>query len=267
MITSLQNPLVKRIVGLKDRRDRQREGVFVIEGEKELLHAIAGGIRLETLVVCPTLLQSNTQLTSVDKLAALKAGDTVEVADHVFAKMAYRESTGGLLAVATTPTATLADIPLADRMLVLVVEGAEKPGNLGALLRTADGAGANAVIVCGQGVDLYNPNVVRASLGALFTVPTIAATDQEAFQWLQTHQFQVVLASPSAKTDYATMSYSQKTALVLGSEHQGLSDFWLLKGVDSITIPMRGRMDSLNVSCSGAILLYEIARQQAVKIR
>lgn len=267
MITSLQNPLVKRIVGLKDRRDRQREGVFVIEGEKELLHAVAGGIHLEALVVCPALLHGNSQLTSIDKLATLKARDTVEVINHVFAKMAYRESTGGLLAIAATPAATLVDIPLADRMLVLVVEGAEKPGNLGALLRTADGAGANAVIVCGQGVDLYNPNVVRASLGALFTVPTVAATEEEARQWLQTHQFQIVLASPSAKTDYATMTYAKKTALVLGSEHQGLSDFWLLKGADSIAIPMRGRMDSLNVSCSGAILLYEIARQQAKKAR
>jgi RNA methyltransferase, TrmH family len=268
MITSLKNPLIKQIVGLKDKRDRDRLGLFTIEGEKELLHALTNGIAIETIIYCGEILSANPRLnclSAIRQAAAASAAaitDWVEVSPPVFAKMAYRDATGGIIAIAQIPDDSLESITLSDSPLLLVIEGIEKPGNLGALLRTADAAGVDAVILCDPAIDLYNPNVVRASLGAIFTVKTVIDSCENVIYWLKRHQMQIVTATPAASTSYTHMDYTGPTAIVFGSEKAGLSPCWRQQKFTSVTIPMRGQMDSLNLSTSGAILLYEAVRQR-----
>lgn len=268
MITSLKNPWIKQVVALKDKRDRDRLGLFVVEGEKEFLHALGQGIVMETIFYCGEILPANTRLNSLPALqqAAAAAGaaitDWVEVSEPVFAKMAYRDQAGGIIAAARIPARTLASMALSDVPLLLVLEGIEKPGNLGALLRTADAAGVDAVLLGDPAIDLYNPNVVRASLGALFTVPAIADSCENILGWLEEHPIQIVTAAPAARLSYTDIDYTKPTAIVFGSEKAGLSPLWQQKPFSSVSIPMRGRMDSLNLSISGAILLYEAVRQR-----
>jgi len=262
MITSLQNPLVKKITTLQDARDRKQQGLFLIEGETELLHALTAGIVLDTLAYCPDLIPDNQQLTSLPNIKQLLSDSvTLEpVSPRVYAKIAYRRKVQGLLAVARTPQLSLDKIKLPSCPCILIIQAVEKPGNLGALLRTADG-------VNDRGVDLYNPNVVRASLGALFTVPVLASSSQQTRQWLQQHHIKTVLTTPSASQTYTDLDYTGPVALVLGSESVGLDHHWLQDKENSchVKIPMRGRMDSLNVSCSGAVILYEIMRQRTAR--
>jgi len=272
MITSLQNPLIKRIVALKDKKHREREGVFLIEGEKEILNALSQDISLEALVYCADLLRFDKDLNTIDHINKYlmegKSGQVklVEVDQRVYAKIAYRDKAEGLVAIANIPQRDIEDMLLAQNPLILVVWGVEKPGNLGALLRTADGAGADAVIICNEGgVDLYNPNVVRGSLGALFTVPTYAMPLAQALDWLRQKQVTIVLTSPNATMEYTEPDYTGPVALVLGSEKQGLPELLLQENTTQVKIPMLGRMDSLNVSCSGAILLYEVLRQRKIQ--
>jgi len=267
MISSLQNELVKRVVRLRDRRDRQREGVFVIEGEKEFLCATANGIAIETVLYCGELLGGNERLKTAEGVEGY-AGElgggakAVAVSERVYEKIAYRETVGGLVAVARTPVRDIKDAALSDRPFVVVVEGVEKPGNLGALLRTADGAGVEAVIVCGEAVELYNPNVVRSSVGAVFAVACFACSSDEARAWLRGRGIGVVVATPGAKDRYTEIDYTGPVALVLGSEHEGVDAGWLGAEAVQVRIPMAGQMDSLNVAASGAVLMYEVARQR-----
>jgi len=269
MITSLQNPLIKRIVAFKDKKHREREGVFLIEGEKEILHALSQGISLETLIYCSDLLRFNKDLNTIEHINEYLMGGQsgqvklVEADQRVYAKIAYRDKAEGLVAIAHLPKRDIEEMLLAQNPLILVIWGVEKPGNLGALLRTADGAGTDAVIVCNEGgVDLYNPNVVRGSLGALFTVPTYEMSLANTLDWLRQKQVTIVLTSPNATMDYTQPDYTGPVALVLGSEKQGLPELLLQQNTTQVKIPMLGRMDSLNVSCSGAILLYEVLRQR-----
>ena len=268
MITSLQNPLVKRIVRLRQRRHRTAEGVFLIEGEKELTHALTAGLTLETIVYCPSILPANQHLNSTTALedASPRPGVTppqlIEVSPQVYAKLAYRASVTGLIALAHIPTLTLPQLQLPPNPLLLIVDGVEKPGNLGALLRTADGAGIHAVIVCDPQLDLYNPNVVRASLGALFTVPTVTAPADDTRTYLNTQSINLIVTTPSATQTYTEIDYRPPTALVLGSEKQGLPPPWLQPPAQPVRIPMAGALDSLNLSCSGAIIIYEALRQR-----
>ena len=263
MITSLQNPLVKAVAGLNRRRERQREGLFLIEGERELRHAVGGGIVLEKVLCCEELLVGNERLTDLAEVSKLVGkAEVVQVSAQVFAKIAYRDGGGGVLAVGRIPAGDIGEVKLGEEALVLVVEGLEKPGNLGALLRTADGAGVDAMIVCGEGVDLYSPNVVRSSLGALFTVKVLALTFEQTREWMTANNIRAIVTSPAAEQDYCQVDYAGRVALVLGSEKAGLSARWLDGGGEAVRIGMTGAMDSLNVSCSGAILLYEAVRQR-----
>jgi len=267
MITSLQNPLVKRLVSLRDRKTRAAEEVFLIEGEKELRHAVAGGIILEQVVRCAEVMEETHTWRQGGVLEEWLLGQgqrqsrVEEVSARVYAKIAYRENAEGVVAVARLPRRSLADIPLRKDMTLLIADGVEKPGNLGALLRTADGAGMDAVIVCGEAVDVYNPNVVRASVGALFTLPVVEADAADVRLWLRDHHFTIVMTSPAASKTYDQVDYQGRTALVLGSEAQGLGPDWLNCGGTVVRIPMRGKMDSLNLSCCGAILMYACRRQ------
>jgi len=266
IITSAANPLVKRVGLLSGKRsEREAAGAFVIEGEKELLAAAGGGIELETVLYCPALLGGNQRLRSVEAVArTLGAGGATfaAVSQRVYAKLAYRDGGEGLIAVGRAPRRRLEDLKLRPRALVVVVDGVEKPGNLGALLRTADAAGVDAVVVCEPDLDLYNPNVVRASLGALFTVPTCLADGALARAWVGQRGLSVIAASPAAEHLYWEVDYTGAVAVVLGSEEKGLGREWLEAVGRVVRIPMAGAMDSLNLAASGAILLYEAVRQR-----
>ncbi len=269
MITSLQNPLVKRVVGLGEKkRQRDREGVFVIEGEKELLYALANGISIETLLYCPELIGANKQLTTDTAIerqlesAGAQGTELVAVSQQVYGKIAYRQKVGGLAAIARMPGQNIDELKLSANPFILVIHGVEKPGNLGALLRTADGAGVDAVIVCDADVDLFNPNVVRSSLGAVFTVKTFVLSMEQTIGWLAANKIKAILSTPQGDRDYTDIDYTGPTAVVLGSEKAGLPTQWLGQNLCKVKIPMYGQMDSLNVSTSGAILFYEAVRQR-----
>jgi RNA methyltransferase, TrmH family len=271
IITGAQNPLVKSLVSLRKKRLRVEKGVFLIEGERELLHALAGGIEFETIVFCRELLVGNAELTSMESLAVrfgiggTRAVETVEVSPRVYEKIAVRENTEGIVGVAKIPKRDIHTLPLSKNPLVLVAVGIEKPGNLGALLRTADGAGVDVLIVCGAEVDLYNPNVIRSSLGALFTVPTFSLSWEETWHWLQENRIRMIFTSPAGENEYTEEDYTGAVAICLGSEKEGLPSEWLRKKNSRVRIPMQGQMDSLNTSCSGAIVLYEAVRQREWK--
>jgi TrmH family RNA methyltransferase len=272
IITSAQNPLVKSLVTLrKKKRLRLEEGVFLIEGEKELLHALAGGIEIETIVFCRELLVGNAELNSMESLAVkFGTGKTtrvkmVEVASRVYGKIAVREDVEGIVGVAKIPRRDIHKLPLSRNPLALVAAGVEKPGNLGALLRTADGAGVDVLIVCGTQVDLYNPNVIRSSLGALFTVPAFPLSWEETRRWLEKNRIRMIFTSPGAQKEYTEEDYAGAVAIFLGSENEGLPSEWFQKKDSTVKIPMQGKMDSLNTSCSGAIVLYEAVRQRKRK--
>ncbi len=261
MITSLQNPTVKRMVSLRDKTDRDRESVFIIEGPKEIRHALEGGYELETLVVCPEII-ADDDARFVSKAESIK----VEVSSQVYAKIAYREKVGGLMAIARLPEQSIGRFALPDNPFILVIEGVEKPGNLGALLRTADGAGVNLVIIIPNGgVDLYNPNVIRASLGAVFTLPVVVMSLCQTLAWLTDNRIRTIYTTPDAPMIYTDIDYTGPAAVILGSEARGLPKELLARDITKVSIPMLGAMDSLNVSCSAAIVMYEALRQRTRK--
>lgn len=265
-LSSTQNPLLKRVARLHQKRARDREGVFLIEGQAELGHALATGVQLETVLCCPEWLGVGSAWADAAALnqALVEAGQApalVTVAAGAFGKIAYRAE-AAVVAVAQRPRRELADLVLPERAFVLVIEAVEKPGNLGALLRTADAVGVDAVVVCASQVDLYNPNVVRASLGALFTVPVVTADNEAAAAWLAARGVAVLVTTPGAEMLYDAIDCRGPVALVLGSEKDGVSRFWPPRATHCVRIPMRGRMDSLNLSCSGAVMMYEVLRQR-----
>jgi RNA methyltransferase, TrmH family len=265
MITSVHNSLIKRVRDLQNRRERRREGVFLIEGEKEILAALRAKVEIEMILFCPEILGGNALIKDEDELSKrLGSGETAleAISETVYAKLAYRETTGGLIAMARTPQRSLEDIRLSKNPLLLVLVGVEKPGNVGAILRTADAAGVDAVIVCDEAVDLYNPNVVRASLGALFTITAMQADTGSLAAWLRRHNIKTIATSPDAKLNYTAADYTGPVAVVVGAEHEGLSGDWLAPPVETVKIPMLGAMDSLNVSTAAAIILYEAIRQR-----
>jgi TrmH family RNA methyltransferase len=272
LITSAQNPLVKRLVSLREKKGlRLQEGVFLIEGETELLNGLVGEIEFDTMVFCRELLTGNAELNSIESLTKRfgigRSGaiQLVEVSPRVYGKISLRENTGGIVGVAKILRRDIYKLQLSENPLGLVVAGVEKPGNLGALLRTADGAGVEVVVVCEEEVDMYNPNVVRSSLGALFTVPTFQLSWEETRQWLQENRIRMIFTSPAAEKDYTEEDYTGAVAIFLGSEKEGLPAEWLRERSSLVKIPMLGKMDSLNVSCSGAIVLYEAVRQRKRK--
>lgn len=254
MITSLQNSLVKQWRRLNQKRHRDRQGLFLIEGEKELSCAVTSGITLQTLIYCPDLITGEQPPHF--------SGHTEAVSKEVFAKLAYRESVGGLIGIAAYPKQDLSSLMLSANPLVLILVGFEKPGNVGALFRTADGAAVDAVILADSGVELYNPNVIRASLGAIFTVPTFSTTTDQTLTWLKENRLNLIAAAPQADQLYHTVDLTKPTALIIGAEHTGLPESWLAATTTKVKIPMHGRMDSLNAATAAAILTYEALRQR-----
>jgi len=255
-ITSLQNPRVKSAVKLRDRSGRDKQQQIIIDGRREITRALKAGVQ-----IVEVFYPEEDQVDSLLVQAQAAGVDLLPVSAAVLQKLAYGERTGGIVAVAATPVRSLRDLP-ADLQLVAVIEGAEKPGNLGAILRTADAAGVGAVIFAAGGTDLYNPNAIRASLGAIFTVPVCSATSREALDWLRARRFHILAARVDGAIDYSLAAYTGTTAILLGSEAHGLSDLWQGDDVTAIKLPMLGRVDSLNLSATAAVLFYEALRQR-----
>ncbi len=260
-ITSTQNPRIKQLILLHEKaRERKKQGLFTIEGSKEAGLAVKAGYQIETLVYC----EKTVPPAELDGLLAACGPDCtlIEVSDNVYSRLAYRDSSGGVLAVAQTKDHDLALLDLPQNPLLLVVEGVEKPGNLGAILRTADAAGLDAVIVCDPHTDLYNPNAVRASIGCLFTVPLAVAPATETIAWLKQQGIGIFATTPEGAVPYHTVSFSQAAAIVAGTESSGISQVWKDAADANILIPMRGAIDSMNVSNAVAVTVFEAVRQR-----
>lgn len=263
-ITSPTNPKVKRLVRLRSRRHRDAEGAFLIEGFRELSRAVNAGTLVEELYVCEDLFLGTNEPALVDRI--VEAGTRLHrLAPVPFRKAAYRDRPEGLLAVAPQFDTRLENLKPPPDSLVLVVEAIEKPGNLGTMLRTADAAGAAAVVVADPATDPFNPNVVRASLGSLFTVPLAVGSAGEVMAWLGETGFAPVVTSPAAGVSHWEACYAGPVALVIGSEQYGLSDRWLDGRYVAVRIPMAGTADSLNASTAAGIVLFEAVRQRAVQ--
>ena len=250
IITSVQNAKVKHVVALQQKSSlRREENLFVVEGQREVEHCINSGYEVEELYVLDALDYSGD-------LAPIR------VSSAVYEKMAYRGGTEGIIAVVKAKTHCLKDLQLPKNPLVVVLESVEKPGNLGAVLRTADGAGVDAVIVCDPLTDLYNPNLIRSSIGAIFTVPCVACSSEECIAFLKEKGISILTAQLQDSYDYYDYDMVHASAIVMGTESTGLTDQWRQAADAHIRIPMLGALDSLNVSVSAAILMYEAVRQR-----
>lgn len=265
IISSPQNPRVKAALRLRDRRHREKQGRIVIDGAREIGRALAAGVQVTEAYVCPSLCRSEDALRALELVRT--AGEVIEVTPAVFERLAFGERTDGLVVVAETPRRTLADLrlPALEAPLVAVIEGVEKPGNFGAILRSADGAGMSAVLAADPRTDLFNPNTIRASLGTVFLMPLAAADAAAALRWLAEQKLQIVAARVEGAVPYNRVDYSRPTAIVLGSEAEGLSDLWHGAKITAVALPMCGVADSLNVSAAAAVLFYEARRQRGAR--
>ena len=255
-ITSLQNPRVKHIVRLREeKRQRRADGLMLVEGFDEIQLALSAGHRPRTILSAPELLSRQFDIAETE-------AEHFTVKRAVFEKMSYRENPDGWLAVFPIPQVSLDDLKPGESPLVIVAESVEKPGNLGAILRTADAAHVDALLVCDPRVDLWNPNVVRASRGAVFSVPTVECDNASALDWLKKHGVRILAATPSAEVLYFDIDLRQPVAVGVGTEDEGLTDFWMSQADMKVRIPMTGRVNSLNVSVSTALIVYEAVRQR-----
>ena len=262
VITSVQNQRIKDLVRLRKRPQREKAGALLIEGYRELNRALANQYPIRQLYYCPDWYLGENEPGLVAACRAAGA-ETVCCSRDVFDKIAYKDRPEGLLAVAAPLAKTLADLPVVHPGLYLIAEAIEKPGNLGSILRSADAAGVHGVIVCDHCTDLNNPNVVRSSVGTVFSLPVVEASTQDTLAWLKQHEVKTLAATPSAKALYTDVDMTQDIALVVGTEKFGLSEAWL-NGADlPVRIPMLGQIDSLNVACATTLLLYEAVRQRA----
>ena len=259
-ITSLTNPRVKAAVRLRDRREREATGLTIVDGAREILRALDAGVRVSSAFVANDLIRSPDARAVAERLHGRPT--TFEATPAVLAKVAFGERSDGIVAVIETPARSLADVPLAKDALVVVVEGIEKPGNLGAVLRSADAAGATAVVAVDARTDLFNPNAIRASLGTIFAVPVATARSSDALGWLVDGGVRPVAAIVDAEVRYTDVDLRGPIAIVLGSEAGGLSSIWRDVRVTAVSIPMAGAADSLNVSIAAAVVLFEAVRQR-----
>lgn len=260
-ITSAKNPRIQNLIRLREKSsERIKQQLFVMEGIRELSLAVKNGYIIKEIYFCPGI-SGNTVKDEYFKL--LPGIEWIEVTSEVYDKIAVRGSTEGVMAIAVMKEHLLDNIVLSTNPLLLVAEKVEKPGNLGALLRSADAAGLDAVILCEPLFDLYNSNVIRSGIGTLFTMQVALATTTETIKWLNTRQIKTYAATPSAKMNYTKPDYTSSSAIVVGSEAEGLSPEWLQNAGQPISIPMKGDIDSLNVSVSAAIIIFEALRQRA----
>ncbi len=253
-ITSSQNQRIKHIVKLRDdRKQRQRDGLMLVEGWNEINLALMAGHKPQTLITAAELASRGFRQADAELITVTRA---------VFEKISYRQNPDGWLAIFPIPKVSAKDVILSTSPLLIVAEAIEKPGNLGAMLRTADAAAVDALLVCDPRVDLTNPNVVRASRGTLFTVPILQASKKETLGFLHDHGIKILAASPQAKAEYTRQNLSGPLAIAVGSEDKGLTDFWMRQADLQVRIPMMGKVNSLNVSIATALIVYEAIRQR-----
>ena len=257
-ITSSQNPKIKLLLQLQQKSsERRKAGLFVVEGRRELMHCLETGFDIVCVFWCPAV------EVGTEPLPALPDGVRVfEVSKAVYEKVAYRGSTEGIIAEVRIRQLSLTDLRLPEQPLVVVLERVEKPGNLGAVLRSADAAGVDAVIVCDPLTDLYNPNLIRSSVGGFFSVPCVACSSAECISFLKQRGIQILTAQLQDSSLYYDVDMQRATAIVMGTEATGLTNQWREAADAHIRIPMLGRIDSLNVSVSAAVLMYEAVRQR-----
>lgn len=258
-ISSLQNPAIKNVVKLSKSKERKEQQLFVIEGARELSLACAGSYQVESVYVFRDMFAKTKY---PDVLARIDDSRIFDISQAVFEKIAYRENSDGIIAIAKPKLHSLDQLHVSENPFVIVLESVEKPGNLGAILRTADAAAVDALIVCDPQTDLYNPNVIRSSIGTIFTVQTAVCSSREALDWLEQHHIVSFAAELQASEFYHTVDFRSPSAIVMGTEADGLTHFWLQHTKKRIKIPMRGKIDSLNVSVSTAILTFEAMRQR-----
>lgn len=256
-LSSTKNPRVKNIQLLQKHRERMEQGLFVLEGPKEIERAHHAGYEFTTIFFVPEMFPQNDLEKFITNFT-----EVFSISSALFEKLTYRGNTGGMLVLAKQKDHKLENLNLKTNPLIVVLEALEKPGNLGAILRTADAAAVDAVIVCDPHTDIYNPNVVRSSIGCLFTVPVAVATSDELIHFLKSRQINIYCTALSASVPYQTIDYTQGSAIVMGTEATGLTNKWLNASTKNIIIPMGGIADSLNVSTSAAIVIFEAVRQR-----
>jgi len=265
-LSSPHNPLIKEVMRLKERRQRDRTNRFLIEGYREVSRAISSSHPIEELLICPELFLGSQEAALICAASAA-AAYIVRCTPSIFAKISYRDRPDGILAIAPQQHRFLSDLlPLLrgkkEPPFLLVAEAIEKPGNLGTILRSADAAGVDALILCDRCTDLHNPNVVRASVGTLFTVPVIEATSSQLLAWCQENKISIFAATPAAEQLYTDVSLIAPLLIAVGTEQLGLSSIWLKNADIAVKIPMCGVADSLNVATATTLLLYEVMRQR-----
>lgn len=264
-ITSLQNPKIKRVLRLNDRRERNQSGLFLIEGYRELKRAVEGGIKIQALFMCSDFFLGENEEGLIQQIKQ-KGAEVFACATHVFEKLSYRDRPDGLIGIGVQMKMGFSKLAcaLADKEnpFLVVAEAIEKPGNLGTILRSGDAAGADGVIVCDRCTDIYNPNVVRASVGTLFTLPVIEADSLETLAWLKERNVRIVATTPSASEEFTKTNLKGPIAIAVGTEQLGLSKQWMDAADIHVRIPMHGIADSLNVATATTLLLYEVVRQR-----
>jgi TrmH family RNA methyltransferase len=269
LISSSQNPKVKQVIHLRDRSERESSGQFLIEGYREVLRATEAGWKLEQLFICPELFLGVNELSLIEKIS--KAGTKIYTcAENPFRKMSYRDRPDGLIGIAAQRHLNLETLLKNKKNhspLYVVAEAIEKPGNLGTILRSSDAVGADGLIVCDRCTDIYNPNVVRASVGTLFTVPTVEAKGEEVLRWLKDQKIAIVAATPHATALFTDVDFKGPVAIAVGTEQLGLSERWMKEADLQVRIPMNGVADSLNVAMATTLLLYEVHRQRCQEIK
>ncbi|MFA6106663.1 MAG: RNA methyltransferase [Patescibacteria group bacterium] len=255
-ITSQENPKIKEIIRLKSsKKKRQTQGLIVVEGLREITLARQAGVKIASLFYCPEFLKNRG-------LPDIGGNDIYEIAPAIFKKISFRENPDGLFALLRLTETSLKEIKLSKNPLIIVLESVEKPGNLGAILRTADACRADAVLVSGDKTDIYSPNAIRASQGTIFTVPTAIGSQEEIRDFLKNKNISLIATTPAADKVYTEIDYKKPSAILMGSEDQGLSEFWLAAADEKARVPMKGKIDSLNVSVSAAVIAYEALRQR-----
>jgi TrmH family RNA methyltransferase len=257
-ITSIQNPLIKEVLQLQEKsRTRKNKALFIIEGVREISLALRGNYEIQTLLFYP-------ELFDVSEINSVTSENTVciEITKAVFEKLAYRSSTEGIIAVAKAKKLDINSLYLSKNPLILIAEAPEKPGNLGAILRTADAAHLDAVIIANPKTDIYNPNIIRSSVGCVFTNQIATGTTTEIIDFLKQNNISIYSAALTASVPYTNVNFKESAAIIVGTEATGLSQEWLENSTKNIIIPMQGEIDSLNVSVSAAILIFEAKRQR-----
>jgi len=261
IITSLQNPGIKFAKSLRMRNKREKNALTLLEGYRALSRGFECGIKIKTCYFAPSLFLGENELPLLDKIGKSGA-EIIEVTEQVLKKIAYRDRPEGLIAVAETRRHTLGSIPVKENGLYIIAESIEKPGNLGSILRSADAAGVDGLIIADKCTDIYNPNVITASTGALFSVNLAEASNDEILEWLRANSISTLAATPEAHDIYYQTDLTGRIAVIVGTEQYGLTDFWKKYSDINVRIPMQGFIDSLNVATAATVILFEAARQR-----